>query len=477
MKKLLYISQCLLFIIALSGCEDWLDVEPITQIEDTKLFETKSGFYNAINGVYYEISSNNLYGKTLSMEFIEILAQRYDVGSMHNAMNFANYKYGETNVKNKINNIWADGYNAIAQINLILLNLEKEKQLFSQENFDLIKGEALALRAMLHFDVLRLFGPVMEIDDGGEYVPYYDEYTSAPKPLLTAQAFITKVLKDLTDAENLMVDIDPIYTDDPFSGGDLTSSNRFFEYRADRLNIFAVQGLMARVHLYNNNKIDALLYANKVIEKNTELNKFNFGEINSIFHEEVIFSVYQSNIVKSFEELFKSTLAPEKKLAAAGNSEEFLQLMFGDSEADNITDYRLKLHWKNFIPYHFYKYENNMDVIESGNAPANYDRIPMIRLSEVYYIAAECETDPGKALELLNTIYFARGRQMLDEILDIDEELKGEYMREFMGEGQLFFYYKRKNTEQILFGDLSYSIDMDKSKYVLPLPVSENENR
>ncbi len=71
------------------------------------------------------------------------------------------------------------------------------------------------------------------------------------------------------------------------------------------------------------------------------------------------------------------------------------------------------------------------------------DLIPLIRISEMYYIVAECEPDKTAALTALNTIRRARGLLDLASSANVINETRNEYRREFYGEGQLFFYYKR----------------------------------
>ena len=48
------------------------------------------------------------------------------------------------------------------------------------------------------------------------------------------------------------------------------------------------------------------------------------------------------------------------------------------------------------------------------------------------------------------------------------EELLNEYQREFIGEGQIFFYHKRKGTSVI------YNAT---AEYIFPLPDSETDFR
>ena len=99
---------------------------------------------------------------------------------------------------------------------------------------------------------------------------------------------------------------------------------------------------------------------------------------------------------------------------------------------------------------------------------------PLLRISEMYYIAAETEMDPNLALGYLNTVRFNRGLADLQPGTDINAELLKEYQKEFFGEGQLFFYYKRTNTQVIAdgSGQDDYTNDfMSDSYYVVPHPA------
>ena len=61
----------------------------------------------------------------------------------------------------------------------------------------------------------------------------------------------------------------------------------------------------------------------------------------------------------------------------------------------------------------------------------------------------------------------------------LQDYLTLEYRREFFGEGQLFFYYKRLNEERIpdAVSDWENEVRMTKTEYVVPLPESEIKYR
>ena len=104
---------------------------------------------------------------------------------------------------------------------------------------------------------------------------------------------------------------------------------------------------------------------------------------------------------------------------------------------------------------------------------------PLIRLTEAFYIAAEClkQSNPKRAIELLNEVRDNRGLSLatpLSEDLTTDqiqEEIYKEYRKEFIAESQLFYYYKRLNASEIK----GAAVRPNKSIYVLPIPESDIE--
>ena len=78
------------------------------------------------------------------------------------------------------------------------------------------------------------------------------------------------------------------------------------------------------------------------------------------------------------------------------------------------------------------------------------ERVPLIRLSEMYYIAAECAESTADGVDFLDKVRANRGlgsfpldKSMSKEKLQL--EIRKEYVKEFWGEGQLWYYYKRNS--------------------------------
>ena len=75
MKKTLYV---LIGLLALTSCEDWLDVAPNTDVPAKELFTTENGFMSSLAGLYIVMTEEDTYGKNLTFGLMDQLVQMYD---------------------------------------------------------------------------------------------------------------------------------------------------------------------------------------------------------------------------------------------------------------------------------------------------------------------------------------------------------------------------------------------------------------
>ena len=125
----------------------------------------------------------------------------------------------------------------------------------------------------------------------------------------------------------------------------------------------------------------------------------------------------------------------------------------------NGVDYRL-----------FTKYESEV------NDSVYSKMMPLIRVSELYLNAAEImlEEDSRGSMDLYNQLLVHRG---LEEIRYMAfSYIEDEWYREFIGEGQLFFFYKRTVADEMRSALDPYDdISVRTNDYVLPIPDAENQ--
>ena len=101
-------------------------------------------------------------------------------------------------------------YNIIANVNNLLYYCDENKQVFTTGHYyEIIKGEALGLRAFLHFEVYRMFSPDVKRAPKSDGIPYNKEFGVSLPPMYSAEETIQLIINDLKEAEQCLQN-DPI---------------------------------------------------------------------------------------------------------------------------------------------------------------------------------------------------------------------------------------------------------------------------
>lgn len=486
------LTLLVLLFASLTGCKKWLDVNPSTRVSESEQFSSQQGFIDALFGTYQKMSAESAYGRLGTYGFIDVLAQSYENKSSQTTTWYgqtARYNYisaslTQQNVQDAIKSIWSEYYSTIAQANFILKNVDAEK-ILAGTDYNIIKGEALALRAFIHFDLLRMFAPAYldGTNAGVKAIPYMEEFTVNPQTKLPVSVVLDKCEADLKTAEGLL----SVYPDiDQIAGNqNSTSLELFLMYRQNHLNYWAVKAALARLYMYKGDKVNALKYALEVINSG----KFTFispgtlsvdaSSVNSdmTFSSEHIFSLNVSSLKIAADLYFKSSQTSAADANDLFSTKAKLSAMYETSLIGYGTDIRnpdaSKSLWSQLtttIAYSKKYYSDN-----SGNVKQRL--IPIIRLPEMYYIAAESAGSVSEGVNYLNVVREARllpalSASVINSSELLDAEIQKEYRKELYGEGQLWFYYKRKDVLSIPDG---VGNPMSQEKYTFPYPLDEIE--
>lgn len=457
-------------VILLSSCNDYFDVSPKTDVKAEDLFQDERGFNDALIGVYTLMSTKQLYGDNLNYGFLDVLAQYYGGipnNTSHTFLEASKYNYEDIRVKNRIEGIWSQHYKAIANLNGILLFIDDHKNEFSNGTYNVFKGEAIALRAYLHFNLLRLFAPAPILGTNENAIPFADKYTNEAQPAQSISDILNYVNVDLQYARELMADHDPYGPN--YDTIDINDISSMLENREYRMNYYAVTAALSIVNQYQGNKDIALGYAQEIIGTSNEaqppvtlFSLTNLGS-NTIAQNETIFGLDVSKLEEYTDVYFgsDSNLGLRNNWLAIDN--QVINDMYAASGASSI-DSRQNLFFGGSV---------------GGERALNkyFDKttIPLLRISELYLIAAESEPNLNNALDYYNRFTASRG---IEEVSNISEEqlntlIYKEYKKEFIGEGKLFLFYKRINYDKIGAKDGVKIEDVDN--YTLPIPDDEHE--
>lgn len=478
MRKLYYLLLCLAGL-SFTSCNDWLDVNPRSQIEADALFQTEEGFKQALNGVYIKMGQAPLYGNNASMYIPETMAQMWKIPSR--SVNLAMYSLGnfdftESDTEKTLSTTFEEYYNAIAQLNDILAHLKSNKDVrFEYNNDKLIEGEILGLRAFLHLDVLRFWGPVpATATDGESAIPYVTEVTNDVSKLRskTWKEVTTLLEQDLNEAEKILEVYDPMaYADIDslhnliFLGKGTMPKDEWQMLRKGRFNYYATLGTKARFHHWVGNKEQAVHYAQAVIDKDgiplcTESNM----SASLIMYPENLFGIENVNLLDIIQEKYAS------KDAIYTQTKTNIEKCYESDIHPNDIRFTNNRYWSE-VSYNgitvntFYKYV--------GNNSTNLDkRIPLLRMAEMYLILIEDLPLP-EASPYFTTYRTARGlSSSIDESSMATDNarlarLETEYRKEFFGEGQMFFFYKKHNYPRLTWPK---TFTVPTNGYVIPKP-------
>lgn len=484
------LASVLIVLITMTGCNKWLDIQPKSDVAADELFTTEAGFEEALNGVYIRLASTDLYGAELTTGLPDVMAQDYTLSTQIDPWSYLKtekFDFKDADFIARRDNIWSGLYNGIVNLNLILEHLEGHEQLFSGNHYNLIKGEALGLRAYLHFDLFRLFGSSV-ISNGAQGIPYVTTYSNKVTKTSSPAEVMEAIEKDLTAAKGLLAGTDPIQTAAyvvDYPGSDSATENTdpslFMQMRRNRFNYYAVMATLARVYLYDQKKTEALASAMEVIQTakfpwtrqedflNTDPEKQDL-----LLYKEVIFGWYAPWSVSELRSRF------ETGSAGLFLSKEDAARIYETSGVGG-EDLRFKRWLQVAVDgnLELQKYARNPDGDEDDLSSNFYPQtLPAIRLSEMYYIAAEAsfDQDKQKALSYVDSVRVHRGIGQPFTATDKNQFISAlirEARKEFLGEGQVFYMYKRLN--QPIQGHAGTQIPASPSVFVLPLPDNEIE--
>jgi hypothetical protein len=513
MKKYILLS---LTAVMFAACNDWLDVTPKDKVLEEDLFSSEDGINNATNGLYGELTNESLYGGQLTQTTVDLMGHFYTYsptepgsGSLFRKNYLlANFQFTSNDkVKSTLYGIWKTAYSTLLHINTYIKNVNKSPAVMSEKNKSILLGESYGMRAYLHFDLFRLFGPAWQNRTGAKILPYNDKaeitlnHTGYEETeYCTADEFMTLLLKDIATAEELLKTNDPVIGD----GGSITDkllTDHFYQNRNRRMNYYAVKGLEARVRQYRG-EYNLAAEAAKVITDQTGNDKrFKWvdpgsmmRQNNYIFFSEVIFGL---DNMEMFSHSTKWYMGTELWITYAVDRNNLITNILGyeGSALEAMSDIRSK-QWSptNVISYiggfstsgtyRSNKYLKFTFPNDGTDIPAIKDLQVLMRISEMYYIQAEAALkagDKAKAVELLNTVLEHRGLtvQNFMTIDKSDQELQAhierEYYREFFGEGQVFFFHKRLGSTKMFKG---YDAGTDPvpdpaTAFVAPVPDDE----
>lgn len=451
----------------LSACDDFLTAKDKSQILETTLFTDQEGVEDALYGIYAGLAQASCYGVNIPL-YMDALAQFYRTPSTYNN-SITTYKHENPQWRNAYTSLWKDMYRSISDIDNFLDKLdayEGKKLIFE----NLYRGEALGMRAYLHFDLLRIFAP---IDMNACGIPYITRFGTDVTPFSTVQECYDLIIADLEEAEQLLK------ADEEYLTLPRVRSHEFIMLRNREVhfNLYAAKATLARVYYMRRQAGDlekAGQYAREVIESEKfplvaepkyvptmmagviAATEGVWGLSNSKLFSSLRSHYFENNNYSSFYE----NTGAHRNLYQSSNGHDYRSEWFVKG-----TGQSLKL----------------IDPVENGtssDAPEGLKGINQIRVVEMYLIAAEAcmVSNPEVAKKYLDDLNRSRGLEGFAGNLTT-EDLDTEWRKELVQEGQVWFLMKHRQIETVKDDYSGATITMKPEMWQLLIPDEEFEFR
>lgn len=467
MKKL-HIILIIIVLGSFTSCKNFLDVEPTDSGDSETSLQTTTDAKVRISGIMRKMSNGLYYGRNFPL-YADAKGGDLAVFSKGRGYDYL-YEFNHSESSNAYSGVWTQSYNIIAQINNLLENIDRLETSGNTDDFSVYKGQALTARAIIYFDLVRLYGKAYNDDKSAYGVPN-----------------ITHTLQ--ADAQELRASVEENYKqimDDLLAAAPLLPKTKV----NGSINYYANKAMQARVHLYKEEYKDALTAAEEIINSGTYSLYANSDWVDSWEKEFADESIFELAILPSEGDLGTSSLGAYYRRNQHGGGSYLGNFLASDAFIDRLgedpDDIRFGVMDLDETGRFgsLYKYSGSVERVNKGEENSTAINIKVIRLSEIYLIAAEAALadDKEKAANYLNEIRKRSPNLPLATQSSVNlKMIQNERSKELFGEGHRFFDMIRWN-EPITFndelGNLSVThrektIDRTFHKTILPIPLDE----
>ena len=470
MKKI-YSILAILCAFALTSCEEFLDWPPTDSASAETSITSLSDAEIMMTGVMNKLTSSSYLGRNMFM-YADIKGGDLCIPSAGRGMD-AMYTFNQSAAGNTYSGFWSQGFNIILQINNIIENVEKLEE-EGLTGFDNVLGQAYTLRAMVYFDLVRLYGKPYNYDKTAWGVPNVTERIDAGAKEIraTVETNYNQIVADLQKGAGLI--------------GKSKSNGR--------INYYGNKALQARVYLYMENYSAALSAAEEIM---------NSGVYSLYSNEQWVDSWSQQFGSESIFELIMDDTTTGLGNSSLGyyycrkndygnstgyfiNSTDFIENLLGEDPDD--------IRWGVYTYDETstermgccYKYLGGLEKQGDGKSVGANVNIKVVRLSEIYLIAAEAALKSGngaKAADYLNAIrQRSVGLEPATAATVSEDMILNERGKELQLEGHRFFDMMRCNKTIEFDDDMDpagsrYQRDktIDRTSHLTILPIPQRE--
>ena len=449
LKSIYKVMGCAILAASLSSCvNDWLDVAPSDGTDADAALTSSSDLDAARTGMYKALKGNSSLVDYYGQQFFvygDVHAgddyQYNNIGGSNRASFYYDMNYQTASEFNTSTVSWQSPYVVIGRANRIIAAAEGGKlsdAVEAKAKIEQYAAESKVLRALAHFDLVRIYGKPYTEDQGASLgVPLVTgvlESNAKPARSTVAEVY-TQVVKDLTEA--------------------ISSNALATETKPGYVSVWGAKAILSRVYLNMGDYANALSVAEDIIK--------NSGAV--LWTRDQYLKAWDASTPNESEFLFRLNVAgsdDNNDLNGIGNLQQrdgYKEMVATKKFVDMLTSDPKDVRNDMFLPAKAEKevavYGTNKVFLNKlrgqGGNLRNVTIVPIIRLSEVYLTAAECafrNNDKTKAVEYLNDLVKSRTttEASLATVDNITlDRILIERRKELIGEGQRYFDALRNN--------------------------------
>jgi hypothetical protein len=497
-KKIFYIALSIVLLSGLTGCTDWLDLRPESEIILDEYWMSEGDVEAVLTACYRGLTEDAVIYRMIVWG--ELRSDNMVAGS-----GFPNERYDMQRildgdlVSTNAYNGWGSYYAVINYCNTLLkyapLVLERDNN-FTPDDLNRVKAEVLAIRSMAYFYLLRAFNEVPwieepSIDDGQVYVEGAQVFAI---PKAADSTIIDNIIRDLKIAQQ--------YARTEFGKTELNKG---------RITLNTVNTLLADVYLWDQqyqncvdacNKVladpklklvDATIMFNQVFyQGNSSESIFELQFDDNVQKNNAVFELYGSPTLVTGEIGFPVTLSYNAESEALGAFSPF-KFKVSTSLTESTTDIRAKdSYWESGGKYYIFKYAgiSRLENVSGGSIYRFRTNTPnwiIYRLSDVMLMKAEAQVqldgaeNLNAALQIVNKTYL-RSNEEQDSLRiasypsknEMEQLVLRERQRELLFEGKRWFdlvrMARREGSTSTLNGFVNHKASGNTVSLGAPVP-------
>lgn len=462
------------------ACSDFLDTKQYSAMSSDEAIETYNDAYAALIGMYDGLQGNNdnvTYYAARMLYYGDVRGddmQSLQAGGRTSACYEMRYTVDNAPA------IWAIPYNVNRRANNLIKALDEGKVTdASEEEIGELRSHALVVRALVHFDLVRVYGNPYTLDNGASLgIPIVLEPTdpsSTPGRNTVAEVY-NQIIIDLKEA------IDSRYL----------STSPDVGY----FNLWAAKALLCRVYLYKGDNQNALTLAQDIIT-NSPYRLWTNEEYANVWSQEGTSEVIFEIINKSTDD-WTDREGIGYLMSEDGYADMIVTTAFSNLLNEDPNDVRQSIVQAPHLEGYIAEYGTDKVFCNKFRGKTGSQipvaNIPILRLSEVYLNGAEAAVKLGGsnmqvAADYTKAIAKRANPDTTEEItsgnITLNRVLK-ERRKELVGEGHRFFDILRNNQTVTRYTDENnrgrhYILSEAKSRQfdrtyfraILPIPVAE----